>query len=173
MLNKWLQLYIEDITKVLGNIYNKVQKQILISIIIDTIYYTYLDIVYKVFRSNLDKYLHMPQLNILKSIKTTHVTLGPILDSKSLINSNYHILKTIFLEQLYLDYNKDFKDYLFLIYSNQKTIQLIYTYKHKQAESRSIYNSYKQVLPILGLQHLQLNFLYIVIRIFFSSKRYI
>ena len=72
----------------------------------------------KVFKSNLDKYLHMLQLNILESSKTTHVTLGPILDSEALINSNYCVLKTIFLEQLCLNCEEDFKDHLYLAYSD-------------------------------------------------------
>ena len=60
-----------------------------------------------------------------------YVTLGPILDSKALISSNYHILETIFLEQLHLNHNKDFKDYLFFVYDNQKTAKHIYAYKQE------------------------------------------
>ena len=114
----------------------------------------------------------MPEINILLSIKTTYINLGPIIESKASINSNYYILKTIFLEQLQLNRDNNFQDRLYLVYSDQKTIKLIRAYKRKQAEAALLYNSYRQVLPILGLQHLQLNFLYIIIRTFFSSKQY-
>ena len=130
ILNERVVLYIEDITKAPGNIYNNIQAQILTSIIIDTIRCTYSATVNSLFKFNSDcKYPHMPQLKILKFIITTHITLGPILDSKALINGNYRVLKTIFLEQLHLNCNKDFKNYLFFIYNNQKTAKYIRAYK--------------------------------------------
>ena len=39
-------------------------------------------------------------------------------------------------------------------------------------EAALLYNSHRWVLPIPGLWHLWLNFLYIIIRTFFSSKQY-
>ena len=42
----------------------------------------------------------MLEINILLSIKTTHINLGPIIESEASISGNYRILKTIFLEQL-------------------------------------------------------------------------
>jgi len=42
----------------------------------------------------------MLEINILPSIKTMYVNLGPIIENEASINSNYYILKTIFLEQL-------------------------------------------------------------------------
>ena len=52
----------------------------------------------------------MPEINILLFIKITHVNLGPIIESEAFINSNYCILKTIFLKQLQLNHNNDFQD---------------------------------------------------------------
>jgi len=49
-------------------------------------------------------------VDILLPIRLKHVILGPILESKTLINSNYYIIENIFLRQLYLDYNKDFNN---------------------------------------------------------------
>jgi hypothetical protein len=40
----------------------------------------------------------MPEINILLSVKTTYINLGPIIESEASINSNYYILKIIFLE---------------------------------------------------------------------------
>jgi hypothetical protein len=42
----------------------------------------------------------MLEINILLSIKTIYINLGPIIESEAFINSNYRILKIIFLEQL-------------------------------------------------------------------------
>jgi hypothetical protein len=60
----------------------------------------------------------MPKIDILLSIKTTYINLGPIIESKASINSNYRILKTIFLEQLQLNRDNNFQDRLYLVYSN-------------------------------------------------------
>jgi hypothetical protein len=42
----------------------------------------------------------MLEIDILLSIKTTYINLGPIIESEAFINGNYYILKIIFLEQL-------------------------------------------------------------------------
>ena len=101
-----------------------------------------------------------------------HVNLGPIIESEASINGNYRVLKTIFLEQLQLNRDNDFQDQLYLAYSNQKTAKLIYAYKRERAEAALSYNSYYWVLPVPGLQHLRLNFLYTIIRTFFSGEQY-
>ena len=153
--------------------YDNIQAQILISIIVNTIQCAYLAAVDGLFKSNLDcKYLRIPQFEILKSVIMMYITLGPILNSKALISGNYRVLKTIFLEQLHFNCNKDFKDYLFLVYSDQKTAKYICTYKQERTESESAYDSYRWVLPVLGLWYLRLNFLYIIIRTFFSNKKH-
>ena len=52
-----------------------------------------------IFNSNIDiKYPRIPAVNILPYGKTEYITLGPILDSKASINSNYYIIENIFLE---------------------------------------------------------------------------
>ena len=114
----------------------------------------------------------MLEIDILLSVKTTYINLGPIIESEASINSNYYILKTIFLKQLQLNRDNDFQNRLYLAYSDQKTVKLIYAYKRERVEAALLYNSHRWVLPILGLQHLQLNFLYIIIRTFFSGEQY-
>jgi len=54
------------------------------------------------------KYPRMPEINILLSVKIIYINLGPIMESKASIISNYRVLKTIFLEQLQLNCNNDF-----------------------------------------------------------------
>ena len=52
-----------------------------------------------IFESNTElKYPRIPEINILLSVKTTYINLGPIIESEASINSNYRVLKTIFLE---------------------------------------------------------------------------
>ena len=60
----------------------------------------------------------MPKINILLFVKTTYINLGPIIESEAFINGNYYILKIIFLEQLQLNRNNDFRDQLYLVYDN-------------------------------------------------------
>jgi len=52
-----------------------------------------------IFESNTElEYPHMPKIDILLSIKTTYINLGPIIESEASINGNYYVLKIIFLE---------------------------------------------------------------------------
>jgi len=58
----------------------------------------YPTIVNSIFNSNIDiKYLPMLIVNVLPYIKIEYINLGPILDSKASISSNYYILENIFL----------------------------------------------------------------------------
>jgi hypothetical protein len=61
----------------------------------DAIQYAYSTAVNSIFNSNADiKYLYILVVNILPSRRIEHITLGPILDSKASINSNYRIIIT-------------------------------------------------------------------------------
>ena len=96
-----MQLWIKDIAKALGNIYNSVQNRISIFVIADALQSAYPAAINGIFKSNTElEYPRMPEIDILLSVKTTHVNLGPIMESEASISSNYHVLKTIFLEQL-------------------------------------------------------------------------
>ena len=80
-----------------------------IFIIADTLQSIYLAAINSIFKSNTKlKYLYILEINILLSIKIIYINLGPIIESEASINSNYCILKTIFLEQLQLNYNNNF-----------------------------------------------------------------
>jgi len=69
--------------------------------IIDALQSAYPAAINSIFKSNTKlKYLHMLEINILLFIKITYINLGPIIESEASINSNYYILKTIFLDQL-------------------------------------------------------------------------
>ena len=124
-----------------------------------------------IFDSNVDiEYLCIPAVDILPHGKTEHVTLGPILDSKAFINGNYCVMENIFLEQLQYNCKTAFNDRLFLVYRDQKTAKLIQSCKEEWVEAEGAYDSHKWVLPIPGLWHVQLNFLYMVMHTFYGGE---
>ena len=70
-----------------------------------------------IFNINIDiKYPYMPVVNVLPYRKTEYITLGPIINSKAFINSNYYIIENIFLNQLQYNRETAFNDWLFLVY---------------------------------------------------------
>ena len=79
-------------------------------------------------------------------------------------------MENIFLEQLQYNSETAFNGRLFLVYRDQKTAKLIQLCKEERVKAEGTYNSYKWVLPILGLWYMQLNFLYMVIHTFYRGK---
>jgi hypothetical protein len=52
-----------------------------------------------IFNSNIDiKYPRMLVVDILPYGRIEYITLGPILNSKAFINSNYRVMENIFLD---------------------------------------------------------------------------
>ena len=87
--------------------------------IADALRSTYPAAVNGIFESNTKlEYPRMPEINILPSVKTTYINLGPIMESEASINGNYRVLETIFLEQLQLNRDNDFQDRLYLAYGD-------------------------------------------------------
>lgn len=121
-------------------------------------------------RHNLPHRLRYPQLPVIDVIEveepTYYTPLGPILTSESTIDDIYQVLENIYLRQLRFDAEKNFEDRLFLAYGDQKTSSLIRSCKALRNEEPDQYESYKWVLPVPGLWHLRLNYLYMVMKIF-------
>ena len=83
----------------LSNIYNTIQNQISIFVITDALQSTYPAAINGIFKSNTKlKYPRILKINILLSIKTIYINLGPIIESEAFINRNYRILKITFLK---------------------------------------------------------------------------
>ena len=79
--------------------------------IVDALQSTYLAAVNSIFKSNTKlEYLYILKIDILLSIKTIYINLGPIIESEAFINSYYNIFKIIFLEQLQLNNNNNFQN---------------------------------------------------------------
>ena len=173
MLHDRVQLRIEDIAEAPGNTHDSVQNRISTFVIADALRSTYPAAVNGIFESNTElEYPRMPEIDILPSAKTTHVNLGPIMESEASINGNYRVLETIFLEQLQLNRDNDFQDRLYLAYGDQKTAKLIRACKRERTEAALSYDSHRWVLPVPGLWHLRLNFLYTIMRTFFGGEQY-
>ena len=96
------------------------------------IQHAYSDAVQNIFYyDHKSEYLYILIINVLKSVKITHMILESILKDKDSISSNYSVLKNIFVNQLHLNYEVNFDECLYLIYDDQKTVKLIYEYKHE------------------------------------------
>ena len=119
MLYDWVQLWIADIAAALGNTYDSIQNRISIFVITDALWSAYPAAVNGIFESNTElEYPRILEIDILLSVKIMYVNLSPIMESEASINGNYRVLETIFLEQLQLNRDNDFWDWLYLIYNN-------------------------------------------------------
>ena len=69
--------------------------------IVDVFQSVYPAAVNSIFKLNTElEYPYILKIDILLSIKITHINLDPIIENKAFINGNYRVLKIIFLEQL-------------------------------------------------------------------------
>ena len=77
----------------------------------DAIQYAYPTAVNGIFNSNADiKYPYIPAVDILPYRRIKYITLKPILNSEASINSNYYVIKNIFLKQLQNNYKTAFNN---------------------------------------------------------------
>ena len=77
------------------------------------------------------EYSYMSVINILKSMKITHMILESILKNEDSISSNYSVLENIFVNQLHLNHEMNFDEHLYFVYDNQKIVKLICECKHE------------------------------------------
>ena len=104
----------------------------------------YSDAVQSIFHyDHKSEYLHMSVINVLKSVKITHMTLEFILKDEDSISSNYSVLENIFVNQLHLNHEVNFDECLYLVYDDQKTVKLICECKHEQAKMKSAYDHHE------------------------------
>ena len=67
--------------------------------IADVLQSVYLAVINGIFKFNTElKYPRILKIDILLSVKITHINLGPIIESKASINNNYYVFKIIFLK---------------------------------------------------------------------------
>jgi len=173
MFHEKVPIHWQDVLEAPGNLYDDVQEQISTSFIADAIQHAYPDAVQSIFHyDHKPEYPHMPIINVLKPAKTTHMTLEPILEDEDSISSNYSVLENIFVNQLHLNHEVNFDERLYLVYGDQKTVKLIHGCKRERAEVKSAYDHHGWVLPVPDLWHVRLNFLYMIMRTHFGSKKY-
>jgi len=105
----------------------------------------------------------MPELDILSAQITDHIPLGAISHDESTNSGNLAVLHDIFSKQYRLDENSElYSTRLFLIYGDQKTVQRIRSCKHVRRRSTRAYDSLQWALPVAGLFHLKMNYLYML-----------
>jgi hypothetical protein len=110
----------------------------------------------------------MPVVDVIKPVKTTHFSLGPIPHDESSNAGNILILENIFQYQYQLP-DSAFEQRLFLIYGDQKTTQRIRSIKQRREEAERPYDRLKWALPVPAFFHLRMNYLYMVSRVHFGG----
>ena len=120
--------------------------------------------------------LQMPIIQALPPRRTVHATLGPIKHNEGTINGQYEVLNEFFCNQFKLhthpartnssamdiDDGVDWTNRLYLVYGDQKTAQLIRSVQSERTESIGSYDSYRWILAIPALFHLQMNLLWTI-----------
>ena len=115
-------------------------------------------------------YPDFPSVERLAPRRTPHFGLGPILENEGTIEGTYEVIDNIFKQQLKLDDIVDFKDRLFLVYGDQKTVSLIQSVKQERRYSENIYGQYQWLLPIPGLFHWRTNFIDMIYDVYGGCK---
>ena len=151
--------------------------------IIEAIYYTYYKAIEGLFidynpttTSQIRKQiviidqLELLLVKYLPLYKIPYYSLRPILENKGIISSIYSIINIVFTKQLGYNYTKDFSRQLYLVYSNQKIVLLIYIVQKEQQEVILLYNKYSQLLAMLGLFYQYINYIDIIYNTYSRSK---
>jgi hypothetical protein len=115
----------------------------------------------------------LPVLNRISSQPTPHQPLAPIMVNESTNAGNIEILREIFEKQYRLrPENHCFRENLFLVYGDQKTVARLRSIKRLRQNSRRAYDRLDWLLPVFGLWHLKFNFLQLIHQIHWSSDDY-
>lgn len=137
---------------------------------------------------NCVTFVKMPEVEVLRHMQSKHATLGPIKFNEGTIDGQYGVLNTIFCDQFGLhknpsrgvdegrensedtDQNIDWAERLYLVYGDQKTVQLIRTVQEERIGSEQPYDTYGWVLPVPALFHLQMNLQWGIQRVFEGTQ---
>src|SRR5438045_2842993 len=111
----------------------------------------------------------MPVIDVLVPTKTVHCSLSPIPHDESSNTGNILILENIFQHQYHLP-NSAFEQHLFLIYGDQKMMQLIRSIKPHREQAKRPYDRLQWALPVPALFHLHMNYLYMISRLHFGGQ---
>ena len=96
------------------------------------IHYTHYAAVKKLFnhdsaaeRINLSVWSELLIIEQLVFCCTFHYDLDSILENESTISNTYSVIDAVFMKQLRYDHEKNFDEWLHLVYDDQKTVSLI------------------------------------------------
>ena len=105
----------------------------------------------------------MPKLDVLPVGITKHSPLGPLFHDESTNEGNLSILDNIFRKQYAIDEDSElYRHRLFLVYGDQKTVDRIRSCKRLRRRATRPYDSLQWALPVAGLFHLKMNYLYMI-----------
>ena len=105
----------------------------------------------------------LPKVDILPARITKHSPLGPIFHDESTNAGNLAVLDDIFSRQYCLGGDSNvYLTRLFLVYGDQKTVERIRSCKRLRRRATRPYDSLQWALPVAGLFHLKMNYLYMI-----------
>jgi hypothetical protein len=93
------------------------------------------------------------------------------MENEGTIDGTYQVINQIFREQFGLANEDRYNNIIQLVYGDQKTCGLVGSIKKESRWSRSIYGSYRWVLPIPGPFHWRTNFIKMVMEMFCDESK--
>ncbi len=181
MLHQHIPLRYKDMLQAAGLHRDTTQLQISTYLVANAIREAFPDETAKVFDQT--DFPLMPELDILPRRQTEHSTLGPIRFNEGCIEGQYDVLNAIFCDQFRLHSNPasdsdqqtlssivDWRKRLYLVYGDQKTVQLIRVVQSERQEATEPFDTYAWVLPIPALFHLLMNLGWGIQRIFEGTQ---
>jgi hypothetical protein len=157
--------YAKDVLSAPGAQRDDIQTDICRFFIADAMRRLYPKAIDQIWVKNPDKdFPRMPKIDALDPRQTKSYSLGAIPFSEGTIDGNYQVHKSIFVDQFGLDPEKQFQNRLYLVYGDQKTVQLIRSVKSEQRTATLDYDRRDWLLPVPSLFHLRMNFLWMIQR---------
>lgn len=181
MLHQECKLKPKEMLRSTGLQRDHIQRQISTFLIATALQEAFPDEVDLIFKDK--SFPQMPQIDVLPRRKSAHHTLGPIKFSEGSAEGQYDVLNAIFCDQFRLHTNPadeatkatsnstvDWSNRLYLVYGDQKTVQLIRSVQMERAEATRPFDRYSWILPIPALFHLRMNLIWGIQRVFQGTQ---
>lgn len=106
----------------------------------------------------------MPEVEPIRMKRTLPTPLSPVMLDESSTANNILILENFFRDQFRMtEANEQFTNNLRLIYGDLKTVKRMHSVKHiREATATQSFDTFKWVMPGLGLWHLRYNMLQLI-----------
>jgi hypothetical protein len=168
-------LTVDDVYLAPGNDAKDINQECQRFWIAEAIRYIHRDAVESIFSTSQSStesvtYPKFPSVERLAPRKTPHFGLTPILENEGTIQGTYEVINKIFIEQLGLDPATHFKNRLYPLYGDQKTVSLIQTVKRERKYCENVYGQFQWLLPVPGLFHWRTNFIDMIYNVYGGSE---